>query len=73
MTPGFGDRLLKEVHETIKPNKAKIKIFAAPDRNLSTWIGGSILGALDTFKRMWISSAEYAEHGANIVHRKTFL
>lgn len=51
---GFGDRLLKEV-KGLSPKDTKIKIYAPPERKYSTWMGGSILAALATFKKMWIS------------------
>lgn len=49
--------------------KMKIKIFAPPERKYSTWIGGSILGGLSTFKRMWVTSQEYQED-PEIIHKK---
>jgi centractin len=30
----------------------KIKIYAPPERKYSTWIGGSILAGLSTFKKV---------------------
>ncbi|RXM95466.1 Alpha-centractin [Acipenser ruthenus] len=48
-------------------------IISAPQERLySTWIGGSILASLDTFKKMWVSKKEYEEDGARAIHRKTF-
>jgi len=67
---GFGDRLLKEV-KGLSPKDTKIKIYAPPERKYSTWMGGSILAALATFKKMWISHAEYKEDGFSAIHRKT--
>jgi len=69
MFDGFGDRLLSEVRK-LAPRDTKIKIWAPPDRILSTWIGGSILASLATFKKMWVTRKEYDEAGASIVHRK---
>ncbi|TRZ00643.1 hypothetical protein DNTS_027223 [Danionella cerebrum] len=57
---GFGDRLLSEVKK-LAPKDIKIKISAPQERLYSTWIGGSILASLDTFKKMWISKKEYEE------------
>jgi len=34
------------------------------------WIGGSILASLGAFHQMWMSKAEYDEHGSVIVDRK---
>ncbi|KFG54126.1 actin-related protein ARP1, partial [Toxoplasma gondii MAS] len=48
-----------------------IRISAPPERKYSTWIGGSILASLATFKKMWVSKQEYEEYGAGILHRKT--
>ncbi|KAF9997502.1 Actin-2, partial [Modicella reniformis] len=57
---GFGDRLLIEVKK-LALKDIKIKISAPPERKYSTWIGGSILGSLGTFKKMWVSAEEYQE------------
>ncbi|ODV79158.1 Actin/actin-like protein [Suhomyces tanzawaensis NRRL Y-17324] len=80
----FGDRMLNELKSQQLINdspsvwsnkndnystKMKVKIFAPPERKYSTWIGGSILAGLSTFKKMWITSAEYMED-PEIVHRK---
>jgi Actin len=50
---GYGDRLLNEVK---RMKDGKIKIYAPPERKYSTWIGGSILAGLNTFKRVGLSS-----------------
>ena len=67
----FGDRLLNEV-KALAPPDVKIKIFAPPERMFTTWIGGSILASLGTFKSMWVSSLDYSDEGPNILHRKAF-
>ncbi|CCH43577.1 Actin-1 [Wickerhamomyces ciferrii] len=48
---GFGDRLINEL-KVMTPKGTKIKIFAPPERKYSTWIGGSILAGLSTFKKV---------------------
>ncbi|RKP34636.1 actin-related protein [Dimargaris cristalligena] len=67
---GFGDRLLNEVRK-LAVKDSKIKISAPPERKYSTWIGGSILASLGTFKKMWVSADEYQED-PDIIHRKSF-
>lgn len=68
MFPGFGDRLLNEVRKHyLSPKDMKIRIAAPPERLYSTWMGGSILASLATFKSMWISKKDYLEHGSNIL------
>lgn len=71
MFPGFAVRLLKEI-TALAPSTMKIKIEAPPSRNLSAWVGGSILASLCTFQQMWISKQEYAECGPSAVHRRCF-
>ncbi|VDP27645.1 unnamed protein product [Schistosoma curassoni] len=66
---GFGDRLVLEL-KRLAPKDAHLRISAPQERLYSTWIGGSILASLDTFKRMWISKREYDSEGARVLHRK---
>ncbi|PWN23626.1 actin-like protein [Microstroma glucosiphilum] len=65
LTKGFGDRLLYEVKK-LALRDMKIKIYAPPERKYATWIGGSILAGLSTFKKMWVSAEEYQEDGESI-------
>ncbi|KAK9245249.1 actin family [Lipomyces tetrasporus] len=65
---GFGDRLLSEM-KTRAPKDTKIRIYAPPERKYSTWIGGSILAGLSTFRKMWVSVDEWHEN-PDLVHIK---
>lgn len=49
--------------------KMKVKIYAPPERKYSTWIGGSILAGLSTFKKMWVTLLEYQEN-PDIIHKR---
>ncbi|KAI5964247.1 ARP1 [Candida pseudojiufengensis] len=71
---------LQNIHESSNPlwsnnkiesynTKLKVKIYAPPERKYSTWIGGSILAGLSTFKKMWVTAAEYREN-PEIIHKK---
>ncbi|XP_028395626.1 actin, cytoplasmic-like [Dendronephthya gigantea] len=73
MFPGIADRMQKEI-TLLAPPTMKIKVIAdaSPERKYSTWIGGSILASLSSFKKMCISKAEYDESGPFIVHAKCF-
>mmetsp|Transcript_465 Transcript_465/g.475 ORF Transcript_465/g.475 Transcript_465/m.475 type:complete len:384 (+) Transcript_465:89-1240(+) len=65
---GFGDRMLNEVRKhPLSPKDTKIRIAAPPERLYSTWIGGSILASLSTFKSMWVSKESYLEQGASVL------
>ncbi|RNA01064.1 beta-centractin [Brachionus plicatilis] len=73
---GFGDRLLNDlkriVFNSFNMKECKIKIASPKERLYSTWIGGSILASLDTFKKLWISKREYESEGVKVLHKKTF-
>lgn len=56
LTKGFGERLLFEVKK-LAVKDMKIKIFAPPERKYSTWIGGSILAGLSTFRKVGLGLA----------------
>ncbi|KAF8821162.1 actin-related protein ARP1 [Cardiosporidium cionae] len=68
---GFGDRLLNEIRK-MAPKDVKIRISAPPERKFTTWVGGSILASLSSFKTLWVSKQEYEEDGIASLHRKTF-
>lgn len=68
LLPGFGDRLLNEVRIRA-PSHTRIRISAPPERIHSTYVGGSILASLATFKSMWVTRAEFEEFGSPLLHR----
>ncbi|MHA1223017.1 MAG: actin, cytoplasmic 2, partial [Candidatus Heimdallarchaeaceae archaeon] len=52
MFPGLKERLHKELTELV-PETTEVRIISPPERRYSVWIGGSILGSLKTFKKLW--------------------
>lgn len=68
---GFGDRLVNEM-KSVAAKDTRIKIYAPQERKYSTWIGGSILGALGSFRQMWITAEQYEEEGPNVLQRLLF-
>ena len=71
MFKGFGDRLLNDIRgHSSAPKETKIRIAAPPERLFTTWMGGSILASLATFKSMWISRKDYLEHGSRLMYGK---
>ncbi|KAL3811059.1 hypothetical protein ACHAXA_004570 [Cyclostephanos tholiformis] len=68
LLPGLGDRLLYEVRLRA-PERTKIRISAPPERRESSWVGGSILASLTTFKNMWVGRNEYEEYGSSVLYR----
>jgi actin-related protein len=66
----YGDRLLIEMR-SLFPDIERIKIHAPPERKYSSWMGGSVLASLDTFRSMWVTKSEY-EEDPGIIHEKCF-
>lgn len=71
MFSNFSDRMVREVKEK-SATGVKVKVLAPKERKFSVWIGGSILGALDSFRVLMLTRDEYYEHGVSAVHRKFF-
>jgi centractin len=66
LTRGFGARLLSEMRK-LSPD-VKLRIWAPTDRQILTWVGGSILASLGTFKSLWITKEQYEEEGSRCLH-----
>ena len=47
-----------------------MRIYAPPERKYSTWVGGSVLSSLASFRKLWVSREEYEEEGVRAVHRR---
>jgi hypothetical protein len=67
LTKGFAGRLLTEV-QRLAVKDMRIKIFAPPERKYSTWIGGSILAGLSTFKKVRVAYEAW-KRKANVICR----
>ncbi|KAG5630636.1 hypothetical protein H5410_002353, partial [Solanum commersonii] len=50
MFPGIAERTSKEI-TALAPINTKIEVITPPERKYITWIGGSVLASLSTFKR----------------------
>jgi len=58
------------IHQHTPGWRVKVLTPGIQERSVCSWLGGSILGSLGTFHDMWITKAEYEEHGTAIVNRK---
>eukprot|EP00758_Cryptobia_borreli_P005673 Tbor_TRINITY_DN4959_c0_g1::TRINITY_DN4959_c0_g1_i1::g.9972::m.9972/K16575/ACTR1, ARP1; centractin len=67
----FGSRFLAEVTRKT-PRDCKVRVTAPAERMITTWIGGSFLAQLSTFKAMAVKKSEYLEEGERIIHSKLF-
>lgn len=78
LLPGLRERLERDLaaHAATQVALAatsKVKVTSpanAVERRFSVWIGGSILASLGSFQQMWMSKAEYEEHGKGLIHRR---
>jgi actin-like protein 6A len=54
------------------PNAAKYRVICARsvERQVTSWIGASIVTSLGSFQQMWISRAEYEEYGAVLAMKR---
>lgn len=68
--PGLKERLELELEKTKVDKDAKVSVIAAANRQFSSWIGGSIVASLPTFKHRWITKEDYRESGNNIFYSK---
>jgi actin beta/gamma 1 len=69
MLPGMKDRLQ---HELKSKCTDTLSIIESNERKYSNWIGGSILGSVNTFGTMWVTKYDYECSGPSVVHRKCF-
>lgn len=68
---GLNERLQKDLQNKVQPFSTRVKLVqlgGGPERRFSVWIGGSILASLGSFHQMWMSKAQYDEHGTSLVH-----
>ncbi|KAJ1836375.1 NuA4 histone acetyltransferase subunit [Coemansia sp. RSA 2706] len=69
--PGFVDRLSLSLQEMCQGSRIKLHSPSSDmERKVTAWLGGSVLASLGTFHQLWISRAEYEEHGVSIVDKK---
>lgn len=61
----FSERFHKSFSK-LTPKDMKLKLVAPKNRDISCWIGGSTLSSLKAFNEMWVTKAQYNEHGSNI-------
>lgn len=72
LLPGLRERLEQGLAE-LAPPASRLKVVSpanSTERRFAVWIGGSILASLGSFQQMWMSRAEYDEHGPSLIHRK---
>lgn len=76
------DKIFKENNNDFNMNNANVRIYNQPEREYSSWIGGSIYCStgntnnnhmyhkLSNSSSIWITKSDYEESGGRIFHRK---
>jgi len=68
MMPGFSNRInlqLKDVLNRENINYNSYQVVAEGNRNISTWIGASMVSSMSSFNNVFITREEYNENGEN--------
>ena len=56
---------------SISSQAHRLGLLGAPHERLhAAWLGGSILASMGTHTQIWMSRAEYDDHGAGLIARK---
>lgn len=63
---GFDMRFLNEVNKSSNPMKKSKLFVSSVDRSLIPWQGGSIITALSSIQKMWITLKDLDDHGDRI-------
>lgn len=68
MLKGFADRMISET-QRLTNNNIDIRIISPRERKFTTWIGGSILTGLSTFRNMWLTKKSWEDNPKIIEQR----
>jgi actin-related protein len=66
---GIGRRMEKEMEQVI-PKGKKCNVVAPKGRRYAAWIGASLLGAMDSFDKLFLLKQEYDDNGPSVIHTK---
>ncbi|KAI9699837.1 MAG: NuA4 histone acetyltransferase subunit [Bogoriella megaspora] len=68
---GLTDRVNSELQALFPGPRVRLSAPGnSAERKFASWIGASILGSLGSFHQLWISKAEFEEHGSDIIHKR---
>jgi actin beta/gamma 1 len=67
--PNFNKRLEVDL-QMRSQSSMKVRCHTMVTPTEAQWTGGAVVSRLDSFTPLWITKAEYDEHGPSIVHRK---
>jgi len=55
---------------TNQAHRITLHAGSTAERRHGVWIGGSVLASMGSYQQIWMSKAEYEEHGAAFISRK---
>jgi actin-related protein len=64
LTKNFPEKLKNELSDS--KDFGNFNLSFSPERQFSTWVGGSIMSSLDHFHYMWVTKDEYDEKGKTL-------
>ena len=68
---GFKERIENELQLHVPAGtRFKVVSMTSHERLFGPWIGGSIYASLGSFQQMWVSKAEYKEHGVALLAKR---
>lgn len=71
MLPGLPQRLFKELTHLAQAS-IEIEVHTPTGRDISAFLGASVLSSMDSFKDCLITQREWKEEGYRIMHKKCF-
>ncbi len=60
--PGLKERIKNEISKRV-PESIEVNIIAPQEREISAWIGGSIIGSIPSFSNIALTKEQYLERG----------
>ena len=70
-TKGFIERLQREMNDQLYNYKSRFFYLNRQiDRRISSWLNGSVIGAMNNFGDLLMTKTEYEEHGLSLIDRK---
>lgn len=68
---GLSARVVGDLAKLLPPNfRPKMVSLLPVEKDKAAWIGGSVLSICGSFQQMWLSKAEWDEHGSSIIGQR---
>jgi actin beta/gamma 1 len=65
MMNGFSDRIYNGMLNIKDSNNFNVQVIAEGNRNISAWIGGSMVASMSSFSNAFITKDDFSEIGEN--------